>query len=113
LGASCALGAGVAALSAFAATGAAALWGAVFRAVRLSRQAVISSASLFFRSVNFAITALILAMALSLCEGAAFFAAALAAGLAALAGGFTAGGADAFLGAAFFRSCHDVKILCY
>jgi hypothetical protein len=67
---------------------------------------VISSTSLFFRSVNLVITALILAMALSVCEGAVFLGAALAAGLAALAGVFTGG--VAALGAVFFCSCHDV-----
>jgi hypothetical protein len=105
------LGAGDAAFAVFEATGAAPACEAVFKAARLSRQAVISSTSLFLRSVNLAITALIFAMALSPGEGAAFFGAALAAGLAALAGGFAEGVAD--LGAAFFAVAMMFYFLCY
>ncbi len=111
-GAAAFLGAGVAAFAAAGAgVGAAGACAAVFSAVRLSRQAVISSTSLFFRSVNLVITALIFAMALSVCEGAAFFGAALAAGLAALAGVFTGG--VAALGAAFLAVAMMNFILCY
>ena len=83
--------------------------GLAFNAVRLSRSALMSAASLFLRSVSLAILAVIEAIALTAFDTGAFFGAAFATGLTAFAGAVAffvvvaAFGAD-FFAVAIFKS---------
>ena len=91
-----------AALGAALAFGAATGAGVAFSAVRLSRRALISAASLFLRSVSLAMLAVMEAIAFATLDTGAFLGAAFTTGLAAFAGAVVFLVVVAALGAVFF-----------